>query len=252
KVELILKAQFLQLHVELQQFYLIRRTQRISLQRSALNQKFAELELRALQAQMNPHFIFNALHAIQDFIFRKNERVANRYLVKFSRLMRLFLESSKEKYIRLAEEVKLLQLYVELEKLRFEDKFDFQINISQSLATSMIEIPSMLLQPFVENAINHGLVHRESNGLLRVDFALEERTLHCTIEDNGIGRQRAMEIKSQSIKSYKSRGMQLVEERQRVWKIIGKAAVDIHITDLRDAAGEARGTRVDIRIKLDD
>jgi len=226
----------------------VRKVEKKSEEENQLHRRFAELELKALQSQMNPHFIFNALHAIQDFIFKKDERVANRYLVKFSRLMRLFLESSKEKYIILADEIQLLQLYIELEQLRFEDKFDFKISISPELTSSMIEIPSMLLQPFVENAINHGLIHLKKGGELLLEFSEKEGQLRCMIKDNGIGRKKAKEIKERSIKSYKSRGLQLIEERQRVWNIIGNTSVEIEIIDLVDANGIACGTQVEILI----
>lgn len=216
-----------------------------------LHRRFAELELNALQSQMNPHFIFNALHAIQDFIFKKDERVANRYLVKFSRLMRLFLESSKEKYIILDDEIQLLQLYIELEQLRFEDQFEFEVKISPELTSSMIEIPSMLLQPFVENAINHGLIHLKNGGELLLEFSEKGEQLFCVIQDNGIGRKKAMAIKETSVKSYKSRGLQLMEERQRVWNIIGNTNVDIVIKDLYDSENIACGTRVEILINTE-
>lgn len=219
-------------------------------EKNQLNQKFAELELRALQAQMNPHFVFNALHAIQDFILEKDERTTNRYLVKFSRLMRLFLESSKEKFISLEDELQLLTLYIELEQLRFEDKFEVEIDITEDLSNSLIEIPSMLIQPFVENAINHGLIHRQNPGKLQLAFALKNGQLHCRIEDNGIGRKKALAIKEQSIKSYKSRGMQLVEERQKMLNVIGETPVEITIKDLDTENGSACGTRVDLLINI--
>lgn len=219
-------------------------------EKNKLHRKFAELELNALQAQMNPHFVFNALQAIQGHIFKQDVKVANRYIVKFSRLMRLFLESSKEKYIILEQEIQLLQFYIELELLRFKDKFTFEIKLAEDLTPSMIEIPSVLLQPFVENAINHGLIHRQTPGKLLLEFTKKEEKLHCRIEDNGIGRKKAMQIKEQSIKSYKSRGMQLVEERQRVWNIIGNDPVDISIQDLYNEAGIAIGTRIDLYINI--
>lgn len=215
------------------------------------NLKFAELELSALQAQLNPHFVSNVLQAIQELVFKKDERLANRYLVKFSRLMRLFLESSKEKFILLQDELQLLKLYIELEQLRFKDKFTFQIEISKELEFSMIKIPTMLLQPFIENAINHGLYHRESSGKLLLIFSQIDNHLNCRIEDNGIGRERALKIKKNSIKSYRSRGMQLVEERKEAWNLVGNAPMDIIIEDLYDAKGQPSGTRVDVIISID-
>lgn len=212
--------------------------------------KFAELELNSLQAQMNPHFIFNALQSIQDFILIHDPRTANKYLSKFSKLMRLFLESSREKYIKLNEEIELLRLYIDLEQLRFEDKFHYKINIDKKLEGELIEIPSMLIQPFVENAINHGLLYNESNGKLEVSFVLDDNLLICIIEDNGIGREKANEIKTKSTLSYKSRGMQLVKERLKVLNVVGNQNVVINIEDLYGDENISRGTRVTIKILL--
>ncbi len=219
-------------------------------EQNKINKKFAELELQALQAQMNPHFVFNALQSIQDFIFKKNEVLASRYLVKFSRLMRLFLESSKEKYILLEEELQLLKHYVELEKMRFEDKFDYIFDIEENIEPTALEIPTMLLQPFVENAINHGLVHKPTKGLLQVFFKIKDDHLYCLIKDNGIGREKAMEIKRNSIKSYKSRGMELVKERQKILNYIEESNVNIQIIDLKDEDGISKGTEVEIQIPM--
>ncbi len=216
-----------------------------------LNKKFAELELNALQSQMNPHFVFNALNAIQDVIFKNDLRDANRYLVKFSRLMRLILESSKEKTILLEDEIRLLQLYIDLELLRFEDKFTSEIQVEEGFSPAMISIPSMLLQPFVENAINHGLIKSSNAGRLLLSFNKEGQTLHCKIEDNGIGIKKSKENKKNFVTGHISRGMQLVEERQRVWNIIGDTSVKIEIKDLFDQEQGTTGTRVDIYITLE-
>lgn len=124
------------------------------------SRKFAELEMQALQSQMNPHFIFNALQAIQDFMAGKDERSANKYMANFSKLMRLFFESSKEKYINLEEELELLSLYIELEQLRFDPPFDYELDCPTSIDWGTVQLPSMLLQPFVENSISHGLKYK--------------------------------------------------------------------------------------------
>ncbi len=213
--------------------------------------KFAELELNSLQAQMNPHFIFNALQSIQDFILSHDPRTANKYLSKFSKLMRLFLESSREKYIKLNEELDLLQLYIELEQLRFEDKFQYKLNLDEKLEEQLIEIPSMLIQPFVENAINHGLLYNEDDGKLEISFMFDDNRLICIVEDNGIGREKAYEIKTRSTLSYKSRGMQLVKERLKVLNVVGNQNIDINIEDLYDDERISNGTRVTIKILLD-
>lgn len=222
-----------------------------AIEQNKINKQFAELELQALQAQMNPHFVFNALQAIQDFIFNKDELVANQYLVKFSRLMRLFLESSKEKYIFLADELELLRLYIDLEKMRFEDQFNYTFDLDSTLVLEDIEIPSMLLQPFVENAINHGLIYKKTMGSLTIRIRQKETLLHCQIIDDGIGREQAKVLKAQSYKSYKSRGMQLVEERQRVLEIIDQSKINIKVEDLINPLGIGCGTIVNIEIRYD-
>ena len=213
-----------------------------------INKKFAELELQALQSQMNPHFVFNALGAIQYFIQKNNASAADSYLAKFAKLMRLFLESSKNKYISLAEEIKLLSLYVELEKMRFEDKFDFKITVDKELDIHSRELPSILIQPFVENAVNHGLFHKKENGLLNINFQkTTENGLRCTIEDNGVGRQKAGELKEKSKPTHKSRGMQLVNERLEVLQQVDEINILIKIEDLYPEEEET-GTSVTIEL----
>ena len=217
-------------------------------QKRDLDKKFAELELNALQAQMNPHFIFNALTAIQNFILDNNHDAADTYLVKFSRLMRSFLDASKEKHITLHNEIKLLRLYVELEQLRFGDKFDVKWMIDEEV-DEFIDIPSMIFQPFVENAINHGLLYKEDKGLLLIHFYYKNNTLFCTIEDNGVGRIKSMEIQEQSRKSHKSRGMSIIEDRLKTLQIIEDLKVDIEIIDLYHDNQLPAGTRVNISLQ---
>jgi ligand-binding sensor domain-containing protein/two-component sensor histidine kinase len=219
-------------------------------QKTEINKKFAELELQALQAQMNPHFVFNALSAIQNFILNNNAEQATDYLSRFSRLMRLFLESSRNKYISLSDEKMLLEHYIELEQLRFKDKFDYKIHIDESVSLDA-EVPSMLLQPFVENAINHGLVYKKENGgLLDIIFKKENNKLYCIVEDNGIGRKKAAEIKSKSLKPYKSRGTEITEERLRSLELVENTKIEISILDKIDESHNPIGTKVTIIIYL--
>jgi hypothetical protein len=219
-------------------------------QKTQINKKFAELELQALQAQMNPHFVFNALSAIQNFILNNDAEEATDYLSRFSRLMRLFLESSRNKYISLSDEKVLLEYYIQLEQLRFKDKFTYQITLGDGVSLDT-EIPSMLLQPFVENSINHGLVYKENNdGYLNIDFKRETDALICTIDDNGIGRKKAAEIKSKSLKSYKSRGTEITEERLRSLELIENTKIEISIIDKKDENQVAIGTKIVIVMYL--
>ncbi|RYD58324.1 MAG: hypothetical protein EOP56_05215 [Sphingobacteriales bacterium] len=197
-----------------------------------IEKQIASLELNALQSQMNPHFIFNSLNAIQHYILHSDDLAANEYLSRFARLMRLFLESSKNKYISLADELELLDLYMSLEKLRFEDKFDYTLSLGGNCIREML-IPSMMIQPFVENAINHGLLHLSSKGLLNVTFSCNEQEgiLQCTIDDNGIGREKATAIKATLNKQHISRGMQLIKERVKTYNFLEDSDIDILITD---------------------
>ena len=180
----------------------IKRIKREEELQTQINKRFAKLELQALQAQMNPHFVFNALGSIQYFIQKNNVEAADNFLAKFAKLMRLFLESSKNKYISLAEEIKLLNLYLELEKMRFEDKFDYKISIAPNIDVHFRELPSILIQPFVENAINHGIFNKDGKGQLDIQFTENQQgDLTCLIQDDGVGRKKISSTKCQDQKS---------------------------------------------------
>ncbi|MGB0862714.1 MAG: histidine kinase, partial [Saprospiraceae bacterium] len=219
-------------------------------QKTAFHQQLAELELNALQAQMNPHFIFNALNAIQDFVVRNDANEANKYLSKFSKLMRLFLESSKSKYITLAEEIRLLKLYISLEKLCYEEHFDYTFEVDETLDED-IEIPSMFIQPFVENAIRHGLFNKKEKGFLRLSFKEKNEQLVCEITDNGIGRAKAKKIATTKNKRHKSRGLEIISQRQAVFSNFNNETIQFSIKDLEDENGQANGTKVTIAFEIE-
>ena len=226
----------------------VKRIKRKQEEQTRINKKFAELELQALQSQMNPHFVFNSLGAIQYFIQKNDAGTADNYLAKFAKLMRLFLESSKNKYISLSEEIKLLSLYVELEQMRFEDKFKANIVVDENLDIHSREVPSILIQPFVENSINHGLFHKKGKGYLDIRFfENKEKALICQIEDNGIGRKLAESLKKKSPKNYKSRGMQIVNERLEVLQEVDEIKITVNVEDLHPGGLET-GTIVNIEI----
>jgi hypothetical protein len=229
-------------------YYKTRSVVRKEREQNKIEKQIAELELRALQAQMNPHFIFNALNSIQQFVIHNNELAANDYLTRFARLMRLFLESSKNRYVTLETEIEQLGLYLSLEKLRFEDKFDYTIELDQRINKGEIQIPSMLIQPFAENAINHGLVHKTSKGSLHIEFLLiNTNVLKCIIDDDGVGRNEARKIESRKNKKHVSRGVQLIEERVKTYNFIEDIDIQIHITD-KDLP--QCGTKVEISIPI--
>lgn len=227
----------------------IRKTQKEEKERRENQRKFLELELKTLRLQLNPHFMFNALGAIQYYIKKNDTRLAINYLADFAKLMRLFLESSKKRYIVLEEEMELIRLYVDLERMRFDNKFDVEYKIDKSLDLSITEIPSLLLQPFIENAINHGLRHKINKGNLLIQIINDEQNemIHCIIEDDGIGRRRAAIVKNQSIRKYKSRGTQIVQERLEAFKVSGELDLEIKTEDA-DPTLEDCGTRVTVSI----
>ncbi|MFY7828615.1 MAG: two-component regulator propeller domain-containing protein [Flectobacillus sp.] len=224
--------------------------QKVESERTAANKRFAQLELQALQAQMNPHFVFNALSSIQYYILNNNIEAANDYLSRFSRLMRLFLESSRNKYIAVNEECELLEYYISLEQLRFKNRFEYEIRIDNNVPIET-EIPAMLIQPFVENAINHGLVYSTNNeGRLRISFQKTEYFILCVVDDNGIGRAKAAELKQKSLKSYQSQATQITIERIQSLEYIEETKVEVNIIDKFDEIGESLGTKVEILIYL--
>jgi len=218
--------------------------------KAALQQRAKELEIQALRSQMNPHFIFNCLNAINRFILSHETEAASDYLTKFSRLMRMIMNHSRHSLITLAEEVEVLELYLGMEVLRFKNAFDYQIAIEEGLDTDDIRIPPLLLQPFVENAIWHGLMHKEERGSLYIGMHVEGDTLICVIRDNGIGRRRAELLKSKSAEKHKSMGLQITAERMALLTGAGEAGHFFRIEDLYDKEDNATGTQVILTIKI--
>ncbi|MCR9099966.1 MAG: histidine kinase [bacterium] len=218
-------------------------------QENAINRQFAELELQALQAQMNPHFVFNSLSAIQYFIAANEKQRADNYLSKFAMLMRQFLESSKTRYLNLHQELHLIRLYIELEQMRFPNRFEAEVTVAPDINPYTTLIPTMLLQPFVENAINHGLFHKMAEGRLSLNIAKDKnQALICTLEDNGVGRAAAKGIQQKAGKAYRSRAMQITNERLHALRVIEGYDVSIKVTDLENEDGSSAGTRVRITV----
>ncbi len=214
------------------------------------NRKLVEFRLQSLRAQMNPHFIFNSLNSIVNFITKNDAVAAHSYLNKFAKLMRSVLESSNCEAISLEEDIKALQYYIELEALRFRDKFSYHIDIDQSLALHKVLVPPLLIQPFVENAIKHGLAHRASKGRLRLSISGTNEQVLCLVEDNGIGRAKAAEVLANSRRHHISRGMHTSNERIAMLSSISDNDFDIKVIDLQDENGQPAGTRVEILIPI--
>ncbi|MEY3416169.1 MAG: hypothetical protein RL060_280 [Bacteroidota bacterium] len=219
---------------------------------SKLKNRTLDLEQRMLRAQMNPHFIFNAMNSIQSFVSSNDAYSAERYLARFSRLMRYILENSAKQLICLADEFNMLQLYIELEQLRFDQLFHFEITMNKEIDSEFIFIPPLLTQPYIENAIVHGLCNKkEPGGLLKINYALENDTiLVCTIEDNGIGRAKAQQLALNKTEMHKSMGMQVTKERFDMLAKSKKLDFSSVITDLYHQNGEAAGTRITLRIAI--
>jgi LytS/YehU family sensor histidine kinase/ligand-binding sensor domain-containing protein len=210
-------------------------------------QKATETRLQSLRLQMNPHFLFNALNSVQQMILANEEMVATRYLSRFSKLLRAILIHSDKEMVTLKEELEILKLYVELESIRFKDSFKYEISCDDDIDTEEVKIPTLLIQPFVENAIWHGLMHKEGSRNLKVAFTEKGEFIQCIIEDNGIGRNKATElkIKTGQDKKHTSKGIQVSEERLKAMHYNGTVG-SVIIHDLFDEKGTASGTQVEI------
>ena len=227
------------------------RISKIRVQHEIILQKHraAELEMQALRAQMNPHFIFNCLNAINGYILNNEAETAADYLTKFSRLIRMVLNNSQKQFISLEEELETLGLYLYMESLRFKDNFNYEIKCNDTVDAFSIFIPPMLLQPFIENAIWHGLMNKERDRKLIIGLHFENDVLHCTIADNGVGRKKAAQLKSKSAEKNKSMGMDITRNRMALLNHDLDGQSFFEINDLEDEYGKPAGTSVSLKIK---
>ncbi len=215
------------------------------------------LQLRALRAQMNPHFVFNALNSVQNFITSNDGTLAAKYLAQFAHLMRQSLEYSELEIISLEKEIDFLRDYLEInEKLRFENKLRYEINVDEEIEEDILGVPTMIIQPYVENSIEHG-IRPKKNGLIKVNFTLrDENTILCTIEDNGVGRKQArlLQQDNPNYKNHRSLGTKITQERLEILlKSKDRDEKVVDIIDLEDeVTGESLGTRVEILIPIMD
>jgi tetratricopeptide (TPR) repeat protein len=214
--------------------------------KTQLHRKLAEMRMTALRAQMNPHFIFNALGSVQLLINTSAIREANLYLSKFAQLLRITLERSETEGSTLEDEIEALKLYIDLEALRF--KFQYSIEVDEAIQADKVQFPTLLLQPIVENAVKHGLAPKANEGKLKLRFDLVGKALRCTIEDNGVGRGNAKKSKHENSESRKSFGIQIARERLQ---LINSTRIDpLKIVDLTDANGKSAGTLVEITLPV--
>jgi hypothetical protein len=219
----------------------------ISRQRLHYENDRRELTMVALRAQMNPHFIFNCLNSISNFVTRSQIREATEYLSKFAKLIRLILDNSKHHLVSLEQEINTLKLYLELEAMRFNNKFTFRIHLDEELDVESVRIAPMIIQPFVENAIWHGLQPKGQNGKLDIEFKKENRFIRCTITDNGVGRKKMPDDRGM-VEKTKSYGIQLTKDRlELLSKKDFKASVNI--IDLIEQ-GHPVGTKVELIMAL--
>jgi tetratricopeptide (TPR) repeat protein len=204
------------------------------------------LALKSLRSQMNPHFIFNALNSVNHFISQSDERSANAFLSEFSKLMRLVLENSQEDFITVAKEEELLSLYLKLEHYRFRDKFDYTLIVDENLAKDSVTLPPMLIQPYIENAVWHGLRYKDEKGQLEVKLMQESNHLRVSISDTGIGRQRSRELKTENQRKQQSTGMKNIQQRLSILNELYKTRFEVEVSD-----GErGEGTCVQLFIPL--
>jgi anti-sigma regulatory factor (Ser/Thr protein kinase) len=233
-------------------FILILSRARINARRkiSEMNHMIAEVRQANLRQQMNPHFIFNTLNSIQYYMYQHDKLATNNYLTKFSSLMRKVLENSQHTSVPLRDELDALKLYLDLEIIRFKDKFIYEITVDEELDTLLYKVPTMLIQPYVENSICHGLIPAENKGYIKIDLKLKDEYISCIIEDNGIGRDAAMEKKKKGENNHNSLGTQIVSSRLDLVNALYGTTLKTIYTDLKNDAGESEGTRVEIQIPI--
>jgi len=215
-----------------------------------IKRKAAEVEMQALRAQMNPHFMFNSLNSINNFIMNSDIENASAYLTRFSRLMRLILDNSRHDWVPLEQELHALELYIGMESLRFDNAFTWRINVGDGIETESEQIPPLLMQPYVENAIWHGLMHRKiAGGHLQVTLMKRDNVLVIEIEDNGVGREAAAKMKHQMSGHKKSHGMDITLERIAMINRVYGAEIALEIIDKRNENHLPDGTLVRLKMQ---
>ena len=225
--------------------------QKITQLQTEFEHKISETEMTALRAQMNPHFIFNCLNSIKLYTLENDSATASEYLTKFSQLIRLVLENSRSEKVTLEKELQTLTLYIEMEAMRFKNKVRYAIDVANDIDVSYIEIPPLLIQPYVENAIWHGLMQKKEGGFIRINIFMRTfNILHIEITDNGVGRKLAQEYKSKSVTTKKSFGLKMTSERMQLINQVYQTNTSVEIIDETDEQNNACGTKVIIEIPL--
>ncbi len=229
--------------------YRIKQIRKAESLKTEFNKKIAELELTALRSQMNPHFLFNCLNSIKGYMLENDAKTATDYLTKFASLIRVILNNSRSKKVKLSKEIEANRLFIEIEKLRFKNKFDYEIILSKNLKIDFVEVPPMLLQPFIENSIWHGLRHKTGReGLLIVKVEQFPQFLQFTIEDNGVGREESQKLKSRFVPKHKSLGLNITKDRIAILEKLYSISSELKIIDLKNENQKAIGTRVILKL----
>lgn len=241
----------LKYEVEVQTTKAVRKTQeaeqaKAEQLRLTFERELEQIKMKALQTQMNPHFLFNCLNSIRLFYLKNETEKADTYITKFSRLLRMILNNSRANFITLQEELDALRLYIEFEQMRFRNKFDFELNIDEEANISNLKIQPMIIQPFVENAIWHGLMQSDKKGKLSIDINKKNEQVVITVLDNGIGRQKANEIKKNQSQIHQSHGLNITRERIELMRKSSNQRINFKITDLFNSKNQAAGTKVEI------
>jgi LytS/YehU family sensor histidine kinase len=213
-------------------------------------QKTTQLEMEVLRTQMNPHFIFNSLNSINRFVLKNDKAQASEYLTIFSKLVRMILQNSQASLVTLESELESLKLYLELEALRFNYHFDYHISVADELDISALKVPPLCIQPFVENAIWHGLMHKEEKGKLEIEVEQDDDYLMIKVEDNGIGRQKAALFSAKATTRHTSMGLHITAQRINMLKSSKIEGTPVTVNDLVDADGSPAGTEVTIKMPL--
>lgn len=212
--------------------------------RKKLRIQYNKIEQQLLLSQMNPHFVFNSLTAIQSYIFRNDPHQAGKYLSSFAKLVRLILENSRLESTSIEQEIKTLKLYLDLQSLRFEGKFDYTITVDEDIDIDSTSIPPMLAQPFIENAIEHGIIHLSEKGIINVSFKNAEKSIILEVEDNGIGIEKSKLLQLESGKDYRSLATEITYQRLKKIKYANNLNIKLNIINLSAIDINKQGTLI--------
>jgi tetratricopeptide (TPR) repeat protein len=216
--------------------------------RQHTRQKSADLEQKLFRIQMNPHFIFNSLNAIQGFIYKQDPPEAGKYLSSFARLIRLVLNNSREEFITLENEIRTLDYYLQLQRLRFDNKFDYSFDVDAAINTELIMIPPMLAQPFIENSIEHGIQHITTKGNIKISFKLSGKQIVFQVEDNGIGVNQSRIINANRTDQHESIALSIAEERLKLLNRKHPQKIELNIREINPENSEGKGTLITFNI----